>query len=136
MDGDAAPPPPAVSLPPRRSYRRAALAVAVVAIVGAVALASAWTTCGFRGCPDVDRLASYQPGGAPVLLDRDGTPFADLAPVRREMVALRVLPSHVTDAFLAIEDQRFREHGAVDWRRVVGALAANLRARSFRQGFS
>src|SRR4051812_18630426 len=94
--------------PPRRARRRIVAAFVIAAVVGAAVLVSAWTTCGFRGCPDVERLASYRPGGAPVLLDRDGEPFGDLAPVRREMVPLRALPRHVPDAFVAIEDQRFR----------------------------
>ena len=46
----------------------------------AILLAVAWSRCLFMGCPDVHRLASYQPGGASVLVDRNGKPFADLAP--------------------------------------------------------
>ena len=96
----------------------------------------AWTRCGIMGCPDVRRLASYRPGGAPVLLDREGRPFGDLAPVEGELVTLRSLPKHVPQAFLAVEDRRFYEHGAVDWMRVVGALWANLRSRKVEEGSS
>jgi hypothetical protein len=39
-----------------------------------------WLSCGFRGCPPVGTLTSYTPDGAPVLLDRDGEPFAELKP--------------------------------------------------------
>jgi len=93
-----------------------------------VLLGVAWLRCGLLGCPDVRRLTSYQPGGAPVLLDRTGTPFADLAPVEGEVVPLKSLPRLVPQAFLAAEDRRFYEHGAVDVRRILGALVANLKA--------
>jgi penicillin-binding protein 1A len=112
---------------------RAALVVAGVAFL---LLAVTWTRCGIRGCPDVRRLASYRPGGAPVLLDREGRPFGDLAPVVGELVTLESLPKHVPQAFLAVEDRRFYEHGAVDWMRVVGALWANLRSRKVEEGSS
>ncbi|HYC57882.1 MAG TPA: PBP1A family penicillin-binding protein [Candidatus Binatia bacterium] len=102
-------------------------------LVGSMVL---WQTCGLHGCPEVERLASFQPGGAPVLLDRDGEPFADFAPPERTMVALEDLPPHVADAFVAIEDRRFFDHGGVDWRRVGGAALANVREGGIDQGFS
>src|SRR4029453_3211147 len=91
---------------------------------------------GFAECPAVERLTTYQPGGASLLLDRYGEPFASLSPIQREVVSLRSLPPVVAQAFLAVEDQRFLHHHGVDWRRVVGATLANLRAGSFREGFS
>ena len=122
-DGRTAP--AVVAPPPSRSAggrmrrlwhdRHPAVRVALIVAVAAVLLvALTWSRCGVRGCPDVRRLASYRPGGAPVLLDREGRPFGDLAPVEGELVTLRSLPKHVPQAFLAIEDRRFYEHGAVD----------------------
>ncbi|HEY0512542.1 MAG TPA: PBP1A family penicillin-binding protein [Thermoanaerobaculia bacterium] len=95
-----------------------------------------WSRCFFSTCPNVAGLAAFQPGGAPVLVDRNGEAFADLAPAEREIVALSSLPSLVPQAFLSVEDQRFYEHRGVDWRRVGGAVFANLRAGGFAQGFS
>ena len=112
--------------------------VVALAAGGALALTGgvAWQTCGFAGCPDAARLAAYRPGGAPLLLDRQGQVIATLAPDDLPEVRLASLPPHLADAFVAIEDRRFLEHGAVDWRRVAGALAANLRAGGVEQGFS
>jgi penicillin-binding protein 1A len=115
--------------PAGRAALAASAAVLLILLVG-------WTRCGVRGCPDVRRLASYRPGGAPVLLDREGRPFGDLAPVEGELVTLKSLPKHVPQAFLAVEDRRFYEHGAVDWMRVPGALWANLRSRKVEEGSS
>jgi penicillin-binding protein 1A len=51
-------------------------------------------------------------------------------------VAIASLPPYVGEAFVAVEDKRFRDHEGVDWRRVPGALLANLRSREIEQGFS
>jgi 1A family penicillin-binding protein len=110
-----------------------------VAMAGGVLFLVSWlaySTCGYDGCPDVDTLTVYQPNGAPVLLDRNGEKFADLAPFERVVVPLDELPPHVPAAFIAIEDRRFYRHDGVDWARVVGAAWANVRARGIRQGSS
>src|SRR3954452_4670862 len=114
------------------------LLAAVLAVLYATVLVFgfSWSRCFFTVCPNVAKLAVFQPGGAPVLLDRNGEVFADLAPAERAIVPLSSLPSLVPQAFLAVEDQRFYEHRGVDWRRVGGAVLANLRAGGFAQGFS
>ncbi|NIP83331.1 MAG: hypothetical protein GWM90_30535, partial [Gemmatimonadetes bacterium] len=115
--------------PPRRH---------VLVAAGVLALAGwlLWRTCGLAGCPNVEVLTAYQPGNAPVVLDRAGGEVARLSPVSRELVALEGLPDVVAEAFMAVEDRRFREHGGVDWRRVVGSLLANVRAGGVEQGGS
>jgi 1A family penicillin-binding protein len=95
-----------------------------------------YRNCGTSGCPDVRLLSAYQPGGAPVLLDRHGEKFADLAPYERVVVSLDSLPPYVANAFIAVEDRRFWQHRGVDWPRVLGAARANLRARGVTQGSS
>jgi 1A family penicillin-binding protein len=101
-----------------------------------VAAALLYRNCGRNGCPDVRLLTAYQPGGAPVLLDRNGERFADLAPYERVVVSLDSLPPYVANAFIAVEDRRFWRHHGVDFGRVVGAAIANVRARTVRQGSS
>ncbi|HEX6135840.1 MAG TPA: biosynthetic peptidoglycan transglycosylase, partial [Longimicrobiales bacterium] len=108
-------------------------------IAGVVALTIGmllYQNCGIAGCPDVRQLQAYQPNGAPVLLDREGDKFADLAPYERVVVALDSLPEYVPQAFLAVEDRRFWDHNGVDWVRVFGAALANIRARGVTQGSS
>ena len=108
-------------------------------VAGLIALTAGlmlYMNCGVGGCPDVRQLAAYQPGGAPVLLDREGEKFADLAPFERDVVALDSLPYYVPAAFVAVEDRRFWDHGGVDWVRVFGAALANVRAIGVAQGSS
>lgn len=115
--------PPTVSLP--------GLAAALAAL-----LFWSWANCGVAGCPDVGRLASYQPGGAPVLVDRNGERIADLRPVRHGLVPLDSLPGYVGDAFIAVEDRRFRSHHGIDLTRIGGAVVANVKAGGVAQGSS
>jgi penicillin-binding protein 1A len=133
----AAPPPPRE---PRRLVDRlrqrpprwllvALLVALLLAIVG-------WSRCGIAGCPDVSRLGAYQPGGAPVLVDRYGKEIGELKLAEQVVVSLADLPPFVAEAFLAVEDKRFREHSGVDWRRVGGALFSNLKAGGIREGSS
>ncbi len=118
------------------SRQTAWLTIGIALVLALLVLEFSWERCFFDGCPDVSTLAAYQPGGAPVILDRHGEVFADLTPVEQKIVPLGSLPSHVAEAFLAVEDQRFYAHNGVDLRRVGGALLANLRSGGFDQGFS
>lgn len=118
------------------SQRQALLVLSLVLLAVLLGFSVAWSQCFFQQCPDVESLGAFQPGKAPVLLDRHGEVFADLAPVERDIVPLFSLPSHVPNAFLAVEDQRFYRHRGIDWRRVGGAMAANVKAGGFAQGFS
>ncbi len=113
--------------------RKVIAAVLLILLVVTVAL---WERCGITGCPDVGRLTAYQPGGASVLLDRNGRTIGDLRPVDRIIVRLNSLPPYVGAAFVAIEDKRFLEHGGVDWRRVMGSLWADIKSGGYSQGFS
>ena len=122
------------ALPPRRRYF--AIASAATFVLLSFVPGILWVRCGLGGCPNVHRLTAYQPGGAPRLLDRNGQVFATLAPAEGQVVRLDAVPLSVQQAFLAVEDQRFLQHHGVDWRRVWGALWANLRSRGYEQGFS
>ncbi|HEV8631284.1 MAG TPA: transglycosylase domain-containing protein, partial [Thermoanaerobaculia bacterium] len=132
-------PRPARAASPQPAYvdwRRALGCAGIGALLLLVFGGVGWTRCGIRGCPDVARLGAYQPDGAPLVLDRYGRQVGTLALANRVVVSLTDLPAYVPEAFIAIEDKRFRTHHGVDLRRVVGALFANLRARGIREGSS
>jgi 1A family penicillin-binding protein len=110
-------------------------------LAGALALflagsATLWFRCGLHGCPDVETLRGYMPDEASVVLDRDGEEISKLFLTRRIMVPLDSLSEHVPAAFVAIEDKRFWEHGGVDWRRVAGAMATNIKSMGVEEGSS
>jgi len=110
--------------------------MALGAMIAGMVVWLPYETCGFAGCPDVEKLLVYQPGGAPAILDRNGVHFADLAPFERSVITLEDLPGHVPAAFIAVEDKRFYRHNGVDWLRVLGAALANLREGRVTQGSS
>jgi membrane carboxypeptidase/penicillin-binding protein len=82
---------------PRFTWRRLALVVLVVLLLGALL----WQRCGWRGCPNIDQLSAYQPGGQSILYDANGKRFEELAPIQHEVVKLSSLPDYVTAAFFA-----------------------------------
>lgn len=55
---------------------------------------------------------------------------------QRELVRIADVPKLMTDAVMAVEDQRFYSHFGLDVWRIGGAFAANVRARGFVQGGS
>ena len=64
----------------------------------------------------------------------DGTPLAELANERREILPFDRFPPQLVHAFLAAEDRRFYEHQGLDYRGIARALGANLRAGEVAQG--
>ncbi|MHB1327018.1 MAG: transglycosylase domain-containing protein [Gemmatimonadales bacterium] len=54
----------------------------------------------------------------------------------RHPVDLEDLPRHLVNAVLAIEDQRFNSHHGLDFRRIAGAMVANVKAGQIAQGGS
>jgi len=55
---------------------------------------------------------------------------------QREPVELDRVPKPLIDAVLAVEDQRFYDHHGLDWKRVGGALVANVKAVGVAEGGS
>ena len=110
--------------------------LAIGLLIGFVILFVLWQRCGLRGCPNVETLAAYQPGGESILYDANGKQFGELAPIQHEVVKLSSLPDYVPAAFVAVEDKRFYEHNGVDYRRFFGSVLANIKAMGFAQGFS
>ncbi len=69
--------------------------------------------CGLGGCAPVGQLERYEAEGSD-LLDARGETFGTLATVNRRIVSLDSLPEYLPQAFLAVEDRRFYDHGGVD----------------------
>jgi penicillin-binding protein 1A len=70
------------------------------------------------------------------LLSSEGTPIARRGAIIGEPVDAAKLPDHVVNAFIAIEDRRFRSHWGIDPRGIARAAWSNLWAGGVRQGGS
>ncbi|KPU45340.1 penicillin-binding protein 1F [Oxobacter pfennigii] len=71
------------------------------------------------------------------IYDKDGKYIESLHGVEnRTYVTLSNIKKYTQDAFIAIEDERFRSHFGVDIRRIFGALWADLKTGRYDQGAS
>jgi len=88
--------------------------------------------------PLPERAALFAVNRAPGIrfLDREGELIATRGPRYGERITLGQLPRHVPQAFLAAEDRRFYQHGALDFHGIARAAYVNWRAGRTVQGGS
>ena len=86
--------------------------------------------------PDINRLNHYSPFKASKIFSYDNHLLAEIYEQRRTPVSLEEVPQHVRQAFIAVEDARYFQHSGIDPIRIVGALWADIKSRSYRQGAS
>ncbi|CAN5323855.1 transglycosylase domain-containing protein [soil metagenome] len=81
---------------------------------------------------------SLQPPTPPsvTLLAEDGTPIARRGAIIGAPVDAAKLPRNVTNAFIAIEDRRFRTHWGIDPRGILRAMFHNIGRGGLREGGS
>jgi len=81
---------------------------------------------------------SLQPIAAPriTLLAADGTAIARRGAIIDKPVIIADLPAHVPQAFMAIEDRRFRQHWGIDPWGIARAAWNNMKAGGVREGGS
>src|SRR6266436_5861412 len=70
------------------------------------------------------------------VLDVDGKIYSRLAGANRLKVSLSEVSPLFTAAVLAREDTRFYQHGGIDWRGILRALARDILSRSAKEGAS
>lgn len=73
---------------------------------------------------------------AMLFVSAEGRPIARRGAIKDEPVDAASLPTHVTGAFIAIEDKRFRNHWGIDPRSIGRAIVANAEAGGVAQGGS
>ncbi len=121
----------------RRAFTLRMLVLAsLVAVTWVAVMSHWWWTCGRRGCPTPAELQAWHPGEGGLLLARDSSVVGALSVVRRVNVPLSVIPRHVRNAFVAVEDRRFYLHHGIDWRGVARAAISNMKSGSVREGAS
>ena len=114
-------------------------AAALIVIIGAAvwgALAVQDFLANVPRIPPRDQLLVVNQAPAMIFQDTIGQVIATRGPRHGAPVALDELPPYVPRAFLAAEDRRFYQHGAVDLRGIVRAAWVNFRAHRTVQGGS
>jgi len=86
--------------------------------------------------PDKEALWSLGRPPGVTFVGPDGQVVGRRGPRHGAPARLSELPSHVPLAFLAIEDRRFYQHGAMDARGALRALTVNVKAGGTVQGGS
>lgn len=123
-----------------RERSRGALfaAIGLGGMVGLLILIAAAISvfAGLPAVPNADALWAHNRPAGVTFLDAKGETLAVRGPSHGRRVTLADLPAHVPDAFLAIEDQRFYQHGGVDQQALARAAAANFSAGETVQGGS
>ncbi|MGE5171859.1 MAG: penicillin-binding protein 1A [Rudaea sp.] len=97
------------------------LGLAVVGgLLGAFVLALLWPTL-----PPLDKLTDYQPKIPLRVVSADGDLLGEFGEERRSIVHIGEVPDVMKHAILAAEDERFYQHGGVDYLSVLRAALAN-----------
>src|SRR5881392_3329101 len=77
--------------------------------------------------PGIDALENYNPPEVTRYFDRSGNKqIGEDFSERRELVRLKDVPEYVQNAFIAIEDERFRSHFGIDMKGLIRAFTVNV----------
>lgn len=88
--------------------------------------------------PDIDTIDVSPEGYSTKIYDTDGNITQTLIGqnANRVYVTLDNVPAHVQNAFIAIEDERFRQHNGIDIKGIIRAAANTLSTKDLSQGAS
>ena len=119
--------------PKRRSMLRYTLIVGLIWALFAGGLVFSHWLAEF---PDARHLLVYDPGSDITLIDAKGRTIARRGHNQGEVVAVGKLPDYVGNAFIAVEDRRFRHHFGIDPWALGRAVVADVTERGLVQGGS
>lgn len=88
--------------------------------------------------PDIEEITVSPTESATYICDEDGSYLRKLtfAAANRDIVDIEEIPELLCQAFVAIEDERFYEHGGIDLRGIVRAFVKGLTSGTFSEGAS
>jgi penicillin-binding protein 1A len=126
--------PPIYSIPSRwwlyGLFGLAAVAASVVLVIGYAMVVA------YPNLPSLEALTSYQPKIPLQIFSIEGDLIGEFGEEKRAFLKIEQTPDTLRKAIIAAEDERFYEHGGVDYIGVVRAALSNFAAASARQGAS
>ncbi|MBZ0105947.1 MAG: transglycosylase domain-containing protein, partial [Sulfuricella denitrificans] len=115
---------------------RYALLVALAGGLLAAILAALIVSLIYPQLPSLEILTDYRPKIPLRIYTADGSLIGEFGEERRALVKIEDVPTTMRHAILAAEDDRFYQHGGVDYMGVARAAIANLTAGGAREGAS
>ncbi|MEW9897158.1 penicillin-binding protein 1A [Chitinivorax sp. PXF-14] len=112
-------------------YPLAALFGILLLAAGAVALLVILT---YPRLPSLDTITDYKPKIPLRVYTSDGAQIGEFGEERRAFAKIEQVPQRMKQAILAAEDERFYEHGGVDFIAVTRAALSNLIPNHTRSG--
>jgi len=86
--------------------------------------------------PSLETLTDYRPKIPLRVYSTEGVLIGEFGEERRDVVKIGALPERLKQAILAAEDERFYQHGGVDYIGVLRAALSNFTSGGARQGAS
>lgn len=86
--------------------------------------------------PSLEALTDYRPKIPLRIYSAEGTLLGEFGEERRALVKISEVPKVMKQAILAAEDDRFYEHGGVDYLGVIRAALSNFTSGTAKQGAS
>jgi penicillin-binding protein 1A len=120
---------------PRRWWFYPALTL-VTLVFSALLLVGYAAAIVYPTLPSLEALTSYNPKVPLQIFSTEGYLIGEFGEERRALVTIGDVPQQLRQAILAAEDERFYEHGGVDYIGVVRAALHNFTSGSTRQGAS
>ncbi|MBM3397659.1 MAG: penicillin-binding protein 1A, partial [Betaproteobacteria bacterium] len=80
----------------------------------------------YPNLPDISDLADYKPKLPLRVFTADGQLMGEFGEERRNLTPIQDIPKVMKDAVLSIEDNRFYQHGGVDYLGILRAGIANI----------
>lgn len=90
----------------------------------------------YPGLPSLEALTDYRPKIPLQVFSAEGALIGEFGEERRALVAIKDVPNPMVQAIIAAEDERFYEHGGVDYIGVARAALSNFLQGGARQGAS
>jgi penicillin-binding protein 1A len=101
-----------------------------------IALAMIILALAYPNLPSLEVLTDYRPKIPLRVYTADGYLIGEFGEERRSLVAIQDVSTVMKQAILAAEDDRFYQHGGVDYIGILRAAGANLTGGGRRQGAS
>jgi penicillin-binding protein 1A len=126
---------PAAGSAPRRFLLLSLVSLAGLALV-AVLVVVFGLAMAYPNLPALDTLTDYRPKIPLRIFTSDNVLIGEFGEERRNLVRFKDIPDVMKKAVLAIEDDRFYEHGGVDYIGILRAAVHNAAGGGARQGAS